>query len=68
MIRHVETIIEYLVEDGSYDFEFFDSKGRLVRCKDCKHCQNVATGHYCGMIDIYPDKDFYCKFGELKHE
>lgn len=67
MARHIEMINEYLVKDDS-DFEYFDNHGTLIRCKDCKHYQNVVTGHYCGMIDIYPDEDFYCKFGELKHE
>lgn len=43
----------------------------VVRCKDCKYWQtDWLTSHdgyhYCAMIDVVIDGDFYCKDGERK--
>ena len=43
----------------------------VVRCKDCKFWQtdwktSYDGYHYCSMVDIVVDGDFYCKDGERK--
>lgn len=43
----------------------------VVRCKDCVNWQtdwdtSYDGYHYCSMIDIVIDGDFYCKDGERK--
>ena len=43
----------------------------VVRCKDCVNWQtdwdtSYDGCHYCSMIDIVIDGDFYCKDGERK--
>lgn len=43
----------------------------VVRCKDCVNWQtewgtSYDGYHYCAMIDIVIDGDFYCKDGERK--
>lgn len=43
----------------------------VVRCKECKFWQSdwetsYDGYHYCSMIDLVIDGDFYCKDGERK--
>ncbi len=45
----------------------------VVRCKDCKHCEEVDVGlWYCNSEDFkvvgsYTEADFYCGAGLRKH-
>ena len=71
MAKHVEMINEYLVEDDSYDFEFFDNHGLLIRCKDCKHYSQGSlnfNGRCKWHGGFEPDEDWYCADGEKNEE
>ena len=35
-MKHIEMIIEYIT--GGTDYQYFDNRGVLIRCKDCKYC------------------------------
>ena len=50
MSKHIEMIIEYVV-DGD-DFQYNDNHGVLIRCKDCKHYHKDKDNiPYCYKID-----------------
>ena len=66
MAKHVEMINEYLVEDDSDDFEFFDNHGLLIRCGDCK--SRCKRDSWCEVLSRTVNKDFYCGYGERKEE
>ena len=36
----------------------------LVRCKDCKHCQDGMYGVRCEYMGVYTEEDNFCKWGE----
>ena len=44
----------------------------VVRCKDCKNWDREWTPernpkvHYCWMIDLFTDGEFYCKDGDRR--
>ena len=75
MGKHVELIIDYVVDDGG-EFHYYDNTGIIVRCKDCKYSdmfQQTAgdatmplkclAGRYGG---IKPDG--YCDQGKRRTE
>ncbi len=75
MAKHVEMINEYLVEDDSYDFKFFDNHGLLIRCKDCKHYKDEKLFGkqfqlciYGGYEPRFVEPDHYCGYGERREE
>lgn len=44
---------------------------RVVRCKDCKHYEQYATGcaeMVCGLDDLFCNPDDYCSYGERKNK
>lgn len=39
----------------------------VIRCKDCKHCDEGECWKYLGIYDVVSDMD-YCSRGERKEE
>ena len=72
-MKKVEMIISYTT-DGT-DFQYHDNHGILVRCKDCKHCNETtlrASGesmkfYTCEFLsETTVDALDYCSRGEKK--
>ena len=46
------------------------SKMEIVHCEDCEHWdtswETVYGLHYCPMIDMSTEKNFFCKYGTEK--
>lgn len=71
-----------LMQDVNVDitrrFEITDKYGntevyeKIIHCRDCENWQTSWTasggGHYCGMIDLETDGDFYCFFSERQSD
>lgn len=49
-------------------------KGKLIRCKDCKHWERTWTNdfapnyHYCPLADGTRRDDFYCADAEVRDD
>ena len=45
-------------------------QGELVRCKDCRWCQNDYMGTWCGRFSgvRFTNADDYCSWGEKREE
>ena len=65
MNKHVEMIIDYLV-DGD-DFKYNDNHGVLIRCKDCKYWLGKEIDGCCRFSGDWQDNDHCSKAGR-KHE
>ena len=69
--RRVEFIEVYLHGDTSDDYQWFDNRGELIRCKDCKFwdgddltdndCECSCNGGWW-----FPED--YCSHGERREE
>lgn len=62
----------YVWRDEIHDMPTADVV-EVVRCKDCINWQSdwdTSTDgyHYCAMVDIVIDGDFYCKDGERRED
>ena len=60
MRKHVEMIIDYLEHDEN--FEYFDNRGILTRCCECKRATpSAVTGHLdCERFIEVVRPDDYC--------
>lgn len=68
--KHIEFIDEYLCpgdENGGYhdcDYQFFDNRGILIRCKNCKHWGELIdegrTFPVCMLTEMVTGEDDYC--------
>lgn len=56
MTKHIEMIIDYIT-DG-IDFQYYDNKGILVRCKNCKYYRESCT--------LTMNENDYCSCGVKK--
>lgn len=69
-MKHVEMIIDYIVNGD--DFQYCDNKGRLIRCKDCKHWHEWENGtgscHRSDTMWVGSGYDDYCSFAERKEQ
>lgn len=74
-MKHIEMIIEYIT-DGT-DYQYFDNRGVLIRCKDCKHWKD-SDGVYrrgfgaeskcpINLQSVY-DGTFYCGMAERRED
>lgn len=62
---------EYIVEkkqtSGGWTWE--EPKGKLIRCKDCKHWQCDDSESYCDELGIFnTDMNSYCSYARRKEE
>ncbi len=68
MGEHIEMIIDYVI-DGA-DYQYFDNKGLLTRCKDCQHYRwfenEIEEGMWCLELDRETKESDYCSFGKRK--
>ena len=67
--KRVEFIEVYLHGDTSDDYQWFDNRGELVRCKDCKYWdRDDRAGNECQClcnIGWWPPNG-YCSCGERR--
>lgn len=64
-------MIEYIVEkkQTSGGWTWAEQKGKLIRCKDCKHWQCDDSESYCDELGIFnTDMNSYCSYAKRKEE
>lgn len=63
-MKHVEMIIDYL--ENEEDFQYFDNRGTLVRCKDCTRYEKKSGR--CNLVEglNVATAESFCSYGEKK--
>lgn len=65
-----EYLKEYFIPSAQPNHNAEVSKMEIVRCENCEHWdtswETVYGLHYCPMIDMATEKDFFCKHGAEK--
>ena len=66
LLKEQESIIKTLKSDLQETLDIVANRGNVVRCKDCKHWEQL-NGH-CPFNSIFTNADWFCADGERKEE
>ena len=71
MVEEYDKDIEWIVKYNGTTTHKFKPIGRLVRCKDCEHCEKRRTANYnpffyCLMQECSVKDNDFCSYGERK--
>jgi len=66
MAQHIEMIVDYLVIGDGAAFQYSDSHGVLIRCKDCRFNRIPSTSGNADCEKLYgmTDQNGFCSLAE----